>query len=160
MQPAPHRATLADLLAVAEEKPYYELLDGELSQKPAPFFEHGDVQLAIAESIRRNFRGLPRGGKPGGWWISSEVHVQLAPDVVVVPDVVGWRIERVPETPRRSVVQHRPDWICEILSPSNPARDTMRKLRLYHQAEVPHYWIADPEHLQLSIFRWQPEGYL
>lgn len=153
-------ATLADLLAVADEKPYYELLGGELSQKSAPLFEHGDTQFAIAEQLRKFFRGPPGDGAPRDWWISGEVHVELAPDVVVVPDVVGWRIDRAAERPRGFPVKVRPDWVCEVLSPSNPARDTVRKLRIYHRAGIPHYWLADPAQQTLVVLRWQPEGYL
>lgn len=160
MYPAVHSATLADLLAVADEKPYYELLDGELSQKAAPLFSHSDAQFSIGEQIRRYFRGPPRGDAPGGWWIGGEVHVELAPREVVVPDVVGWRIDRCPEPPSGFPVKLRPDWICEVVSPSNPARDTVRKLRIYHRAGVPHYWLADPEQQSITVFRWQPEGYL
>lgn len=160
MQPAVHRATLDDLLAVADEKPYYELLDGELSQKAAPLFSHGDAQSSIVEQTRRFFRGPPGDGRPGGWWLATEVHVQLALDKVVVPDVVGWRIDRVPEAPSGFPVKSRPDWVCEVLSASNPARDTVLKVNLYHRAGIPHYWIADPAQRTLTVFRWQPEGYL
>lgn len=160
MQPAPHRATLADLLAVAEEKPYYELLDGELSQKTAPLFSHGRLQGILLRHLGNHFGDDVLNDEPGGWWLGSEVHVQLAPDVVVVPDVVGWRIDRVPEPPDGFPVTIRPDWVCEIVSPTKPSRDTVRKLRIHHRAGIPHYWIADPNGRQLSIFRWQPEGYL
>ncbi|MDC0722281.1 Uma2 family endonuclease [Nannocystis bainbridge] len=160
MQPAAHGATLADLLAVSDEKPYFELLEGELSQKAAPLFSHGDTQFSIGEQVRRHFRGPPGGDKLGGWWIGGEVHVELAPNEVVVPDVVGWRIDRLPEPPAGFPVKSRPDWICEVASPSSPSRDTVRKLRMYHRAGVPHYWIADPDQQTLTVFRWQPEGYL
>ncbi|MCY1056602.1 Uma2 family endonuclease [Nannocystis sp. SCPEA4] len=160
MHPAVQSATLADLLAVADEKPYYELLDGELSQKSAPLFGHADTQFSIGEQIRKHFRGPPRDDAPGGWWIGGEVHVELAPRQVVVPDLVGWRIDRVPEPPTGFPVKIRPDWICEVISPSNPSRDTIRKLQIYHRAEIPHYWLADPQRQSLTVFRWQPEGYL
>lgn len=160
VEPASHGATIDDLLAVAEEKPYYELLGGVLEQKTAPLFRHGRLQRILGAQLGKHFGDEAEPGEPGGWWIGSEVHVQLAPDVVVVPDCVGWRMERVPELPDAFPVTIRPDWICEILSPSNPARDTIRKLRLYHEAKIPHYWIADPERQQLSVFRWQPEAYL
>lgn len=160
MLPASHSATLADLLAVADEKPYYELLGGELSQKAAPLFNHGRLQSVFSHQIRRHFGDDVGDDEPGGWWLGTEVHVELAPDVVVVPDIVGWRIARVPEPPDGFPVKIRPDWICEILSPSNPGRDTLRKLRIYHRAGIPHYWIADPAQQSLFIYRWQPDGYL
>jgi len=160
MYPSVHSATLADLLAVADEKPYYELLDGELSQKAAPLFSHGRLQPRLANQLIRHFGDDAADDEPGGWWIGTEVHVQLATQDAVVPDLVGWRMDRCPEAPAGFPVKIRPDWICEIVSPSNPSRDTVRKLRIYHRASIPHYWLADPEQQSLTVFRWQPEGYL
>lgn len=53
-----------------------------------------------------------------------------------------------------------PDWICEILSPSSASNDTIKKMRLYHQSKVPHYWLVDPIGETLSVYRWTPDGYL
>ncbi len=97
---------------------------------------------------------------PGGWWIATEVEVQLAPSQIYRPDVVGWRRERVPERPTGTPVAIRPDWICEVLSPSNPGTDRVKKLNRYHQFGVPHYWLVDPIEESLSVFRWTAEGYL
>jgi Uma2 family endonuclease len=152
-------ATLADLLAVADEKPYYELLGGELSQKSAPLWSHGRLQARLVSGLIRHFGEDAPDDEPGGWWLGTEVHVELSPEVVV-PDVVGWRMDRVAEVPDEFPVKVRPDWVCEVLSPSNPARDTVRKLRIYHRAGIPHYWLADPAQQTLVVLRWQPEGYL
>lgn len=38
--------------------------------------------------------------------------------------------------------------------------DTIRKLRLYHQASVPHYWIIDPRDATLTVMRWSGDGYV
>jgi Uma2 family endonuclease len=57
-------------------------------------------------------------------------------------------------------VKLRPDWICEIVSASNATHDTLRKLRLYHRVEVPHYWIVDPRDATLTVMRWHSDGYV
>ena len=57
-------------------------------------------------------------------------------------------------------VEIRPDWICEVISPSNASHDTVRKLRLYQAAAVPHYWLCDPRASSLTVLRWSPEGYV
>jgi Uma2 family endonuclease len=54
------------------------------------------------------------------------------------PDIVGWRRDRVPGRPAGTPIQLRPDWICEVLSPSNPDTDRVKKLNNYHLFEVPH----------------------
>jgi Uma2 family endonuclease len=57
-------------------------------------------------------------------------------------------------------IRIRPDWICEVLSASNPGTDRVKKLNHYHQFGIPHYWIVDPMEEAISVFRWTEEGYL
>ena len=75
------------------------------------------------------------------------------------PDVAGWRRDRVPARPSTRPVTITPDWICEIVSESNRDTDTIKKLRRYHQAGVPHYWIVDLLDRSLSVHRHAADGY-
>ena len=43
-----------------------------------------------------------------------------------------------------------PDWIIEIISPSNSSHDYIRKLNLYADAGVKEYWIVNP--LDQSVY--------
>ncbi|WP_437652800.1 Uma2 family endonuclease [Sorangium sp. So ce1182] len=156
----PGPATAADLLAIPEEQRFHEIIDGELVQKAVPSFEHGDAQSAIVAHVKLPFQRRPGGRWPGGWWFATEVEVELAPDQVYRPDVVGWRQERSPERPSGSPVRLRPDWVCEVLSPSNARHDTVKKMRAYQRCQLPHYWIVDPREETLTVYRWTPEGYL
>lgn len=63
---------------------------------------------------------------------------------VVVPDVAGWRRERLPSMPDEAWFTLAPDWVCEILSPSTARIDRARKLRIYAEAGVSHTWLVDP----------------
>ncbi len=72
----------------------------------------------------------------------------------------GWLRERLPELPRESPIEVPPDWVCEVLSRSNASNDTVKKLRVYHQHQVPHYWIVDPDEETLAVYRWMADGYL
>jgi len=153
----PH--TIAEWLAQPEEA-RLELIDGEFIEKAAPTFEHGMAQLGIGVSIREPFnRRSGGGGGPGGWWIASEVDVVMDARGYR-PDLAGWRRERLPERPTQRPVEVRPDWLCEILSDSNRNVDLVKKLRRYHQAGVPHYWILDPLSRTLTVYRHRPEGYV
>jgi len=58
------------------------------------------------------------------------------------------------------VVRVRPDWVCEIISPRKAAHDLIRKKRIYHQHEVPYYWIVDPRDESLTVLQWTAKGYL
>jgi Uma2 family endonuclease len=66
----------------------------------------------------------------------------------------------MPERPTGTVVTVRPDWICEIVSQSHASDDTVRKKRIYHQHQVPHYWLLDPVRETLSVLRWSPDGFI
>ena len=54
--------------------------------------------------------------------ILNEPELHLGRDVVV-PDLAGWRLERMPELPETAYFELAPDWVCEVLSPSTEAYD-------------------------------------
>ena len=54
----------------------------------------------------------------------------------------------------------RPDWVAEVLSRTNAEHDLGEKLFAYQRAGVPHYWIIDPEHETLTVYRLTGEGYV
>ena len=161
MRPAHAPLTLADFWAIPEEERFHELISGELMPKAVPSGAHGRAQASLVGNVHSRFQRKPGGGGgPGGWWISVEVEILLDSGDLVRPDVVGWRRERSPEHPLGTPVRLRPDWVCEVLSPSNASRDTVAKLRLYHRVEIPHYWIVDPQEQTLTVMRWSADGYV
>ncbi len=155
----PGSYTLTDWLAQPEDG-RLELIDGELVEKAAPTIQHGAAQRRTGTSIGGPFDRRAGGpGQPGGWWIVSEVDVALE-GRGYRPDLSGWRRERLPRLPTGRPVTVRPDWICEVVSESNRATDTVTKLRRHHQAGVPHYWLLDLVDQTLTVYRHQPDGYL
>ncbi|MCA9710984.1 MAG: Uma2 family endonuclease [Myxococcales bacterium] len=160
MEDAPQRpATEADFLAIPEGERFHELIGGELVRKATPSAEHGDAQAGVVSPVRARYHGPPRDGG-GGWRIATEVEVRLEGGDLVRPDVLGWRRTTCPERPVGSPVGIRPDWTCEVISPSRPNDDTVKKLRLYHAARVPHYWLVDPRDSTLTVMRWAEPGYV
>jgi Uma2 family endonuclease len=156
--PPPGEATLAALLALPDQGRGYEVIDGDLVEKETSA-EHGVAQSRIGRLLGP-FDRRPGGRLPGGWWFATEVLIDFGPKRPLRPDVVGWRRERMPERPTGTVVTVRPDWICEIVSQSHASDDTVRKKRIYHQHQVPHYWLLDPVRETLSVLRWSPDGFI
>ena len=152
-------ATTADLLAIPEHERFHELIGGEIIPKATPSAEHGTAQRKLGTLIDP-FDRRPGSRWPGGWWLMTEVEVEFAAHETYRPDVVGWRRDRVPERPRGNPVAIRPDWIGEIVSPTNSGMDRVTKLNAYHRFEVGHYWIIDPDEETLSAYRWTAGGYL
>lgn len=162
MDPAKQLATYEDLLALRDEV-RAEVLAGEIVSAPAPLPRHSKVQRALGRFIGGPFDDDDDRGGPGGWWILPEVDVRLGPHDIVRPDLSGWRRERLPVPWDERPIDVRPDWICEISSPSNVATDRVTKRKLYAHSGVPHYWIVDPtartlEAFELTEGRWVEVG--
>src|ERR671939_525897 len=88
-------ASYQDLREVAPEM-LAQIVDGELFAHPRPSIEHSRASSVLGEELGGPFdRG--RGG-PGGWWILDEPELHFGNDVLV-PDLAGWRRERVPVIP-------------------------------------------------------------
>lgn len=156
----PRPGTLDDLAQVRATHAA-ELVDGVLVEKASPSLDHGAAQAALVSQLFLPFgRRTTEGNPPGGWWLATEVEVYYEPRHVYRHDIVGWRKERCPSRPKSVPVELRPDWACEVLSPSNAGNDWVKKLRTLHRHSVPHYWIVDPEHRTLTVMRWSPEAYL
>lgn len=156
---AKRTATLDEFFAIPGEGRFHELLAGELVEKATPSGEHGGAQAGIVGAVLPRYQRRAGIGGPGGWWIATEVEVLLDDGDLVRPDVLGWRRDRVPERPSGTPVRSRPDWVCEVISASNANVDTVKKLRLYHRARVPHYWIVDPRDATLTVMRWSDAGF-
>jgi Uma2 family endonuclease len=131
-----------------------EIVDGELVTSPRPAVRHAAASSSMHSGLFAAFdrRG---GGTPGGWVILFEPELHIV-DQILVPDLAGWRQERMPVLPDAAFIEVAPDWICEVLSPSTVALDRTRKMFHYARADVAHLWLLDPQPETLEIFR--PEG--
>jgi Uma2 family endonuclease len=142
-------ATYADLLAVPDHL-VAEILDGELYTSPRPAPRHADAGSGLGGALRGPFdRG--RGG-PGGWRILFEPELHLGRDILV-PDLAGWRRERMPRLPDEAFFAMPQDWVCEVLSPSTAAMDRVKKLAIYAREQVTHAWLVDPLAQTLEVLR-------
>lgn len=149
--PASKRATHADLAALPDHV-VGEIIDGVLYASPRPASRHSLASSALGGELSGPFqRG--RGG-PGGWWILDEPELHLGDDVLV-PDLGGWRRERMPEFPDAPAFTLVPDWFCEVLSPSTAMLDMNRKLPVYMGRDVHHVWVVDPANRLVQVFENQ-----
>jgi Uma2 family endonuclease len=132
-------ATYQDLVD-APEQMIAELIDGDLYAWPRPDGPHVETLSVLGMIIGSPYdRG--RGG-PGGWRIIDRPQVHLA-EQVLVPDLAGWRRERMPQIPQGHFVI-TPDWVCEVISPSSLRIDRGKKMRIYAEHGVPWMWLVDP----------------
>lgn len=141
-------ATFEDVRA-APEHVTAELIEGQLFLRPRPRVRHSVTHGAILGDLREAFgRQRPRGG-PGGWHVLLEQELYLGPPgdprrLVLVPDLAGWRRDRMPTPPDEAAVELPPDWVGEILSPGTERHDRFRKMDRYARAGVGWVWLVDP----------------
>ena len=142
------RATYQDVLDAPAHR-VAEIIDGTLYTHPRPAMPHALASSRLGGELSGPFdRG--RGG-PGGWWIIDEPELHLDEDIVV-PDLAGWRRERMPEYPETAYVALAPDWVCEVLSASTRRLDLHEKRPVYAREGVGHLWLVDPADRTLEAF--------
>ena len=145
---ARRRATYQDVLDAPAHQ-VAEVVDGTLHTHPRPAMPHARASSMLGVELGGPFdRG--RGG-PGGWWIVFEPELHLGDDILV-PDLAGWRRERMPEYPETAYVTLAPDWVCEVLSASTRRLDLHGKRPVYAREEVRHLWLVDPTDRTLEAF--------
>ncbi len=149
-------ATYEDVQGVPDTK-IAELINGTLYEFARPRTMHVSATSTLGEILGPPFK---RGkGGPGGWLILDEPELHLGADILV-PDLAGWRRERMPELPDAPFLTLAPDWVCEVLSPSTAALDRSEKLPIYGAHGVRHVWFVDPAIRTLEVLsheggRWQ-----
>lgn len=144
------RATYADLLQVPDPL-VAEIVDGELYTSPRPASRHAIACSSIGMDLGGAF-GRGSGGGAGGWWIIFEPELHLGENVMV-PDLAGWRRERMPSIPDVPYFTLAPDWVCEVVSPHTARLDRVRKLPAYASSGVAYCWLVDPREYTLEVFR-------
>lgn len=145
-------ALYADLAALPENR-VGEIVDGVLYSFPRPALPHRRAQGRVFSQLDQPADDDSSGVRSpmGRWILLFEPELHIAGDVLV-PDIAGWRRERMPELPETANTKLPPDWVCEVLSPSTAAHDRKRKLPRYAAMGVPHLWLVDPAAKCIEVF--------
>ena len=151
MNPAKRRATYDDLLKVLDIF-VAEILDGELVTSPRPASPHAQASSVLRGALDPFDRRISSPGGLGGWWLLFGPELHFGPDVLV-PDLAGWRRERMPVLRNVAYFELAPDWICEVVSPATARVDRVRKVPIYARERVGHLWLVDPLQQTLEVFR-------
>ena len=141
--------TLDDYLALPEGI-RVELIDGVFYDMAAPTTIHqrigGEIYNQISSFIDANNGSCVPFIAPTDVQLDCDDKTIVEPDVLVVCD-------------RNKITKPRivgaPDFIVEVLSPSNWYHDTQRKLWKYKQAGVREYWIVMPEQMKIHVYEFE-----
>jgi Uma2 family endonuclease len=155
--PVQRRATYEDLVAVPCHL-VAEIIHGVLVTNPRPAAPYARASSRLGATLDGPFdRGK---GGPGGRIILDEPELHLRGGHVFVPDLAGWRRERMPRLPMEAAAfELAPDWACEVLSPSTAAIDRSEKIPVYAAEKVAHVWLVDPIVRTLEVRRLDGETY-
>jgi Uma2 family endonuclease len=153
-QPRIKPATYADIEALPENM-VGEIVHGVLYAHARPAPKHGVASSRLGSELMGPFDRGRRG--PGGWRFIDEPELHLGPHVIV-PDIAGWRRERLPQLPVTAYFETPPDWVCEVLSPSTARLDRTGKLGVYGFFKVKHAWYVDPVLRTLEVFELTADG--
>jgi Uma2 family endonuclease len=154
------RATYQDVLD-APAHMVAQVIDGDLVLMPRPAAAHAVAASVLgAELIPPFSRGK---GGPGGWILLFEPELHLGEpgsEDILVPDLAGWRRERMPVVEEAAYFTLAPDWVCEVLSPGTAKTDRADKLPIYAREQVSHVWLVDPAARTLEILRREGSRWL
>jgi len=148
MTVAPRLMTNAELDAL--DVPFLrELHEGVLYQVPSPVFRH---QMAVSSLAALFWAILPEGlvGLVAPFDYQPDEHTAYEPDYSVWDEAV---VERRP-------LDVAPVLVIEVLSPSNPEHDLVRKFGGYARFGVPRYWMLNPEGETLVAYRLVDGAYI
>jgi Uma2 family endonuclease len=146
IKPLKKGATYDDLVRVPEHY-VAEMFDGELYASPRPAYPHSRAAGVLHAKLGDAF---DFGDGPCDWFFYIEPELHFGKDVLV-PDIAGWRRERLPSLPQDAYLTLAPDWVCEVLSPSTESIDRGKKLRIYAREGVGHAWFVDPLERSLEV---------
>ncbi len=138
-----------EFLAMTDLEGRYELISGEIyAMSPSPNDRHQAISIGISSIIWTYIRN--NGGKCQVRYAPADVKLNdedtLQPDVFVVCD---------PDKLDEHGCVGAPDWVIEILSPSNIDHDMVTKLELYMKAGVREYWIVDPMNKRVLVYPFE-----
>lgn len=134
------RLTFAEFEMLPEkEGVHYELDEGTLLMEPSPALRHNLIRQRIAERLTQFVRAHQLGV------VVEEMDFRLGTDTVRNPDVAFITNDHLRNIdPDHSPVEGAPTLAIEVISPTNLAQDTAKKVRQYLEGGCRAVWLIYP----------------
>ena len=130
----------------------YEIIDGEAYAMAAPNTYHQAMLMELIRQIANYLVGKPCKVFPAPFDVRLFYQEDESDDTVVQPDIV---VICDKEKRGKEGCRGAPDFVVEILSPSNTATEMQTKFDLYRNAGVREYWVLDGEHKRLHAYQFE-----
>ena len=131
-----------------------EFIDGEIYMMASPNRRHqklaGELFYAIQSRIKEKGGSCEVYPAPFGVKLFEDKNDTVEPDISVICDK-----SKLTDAGCTGA----PDWVIEIVSPSDAKHDYVDKLKLYLDAGVPEYWIVDPTEEIVTAYHLQEEQF-
>ncbi len=125
----------------------YELLNGILMRKGSPTIQHQRIVRKISFAFEKHIE-VTKAGEV--FFAPLDVvlneHNALQPDVIFVG-----KDKSVILNEEEQVIIGVPDIVVEVLSPGSIKKDRILKKIIYEKAQVPEFWIVDPNNKNVEI---------
>lgn len=143
--------TIDDIYALPDGE-RAELIDGKIYYMAPPSRRHQRILIDLSYQIEnyiRNKKGLCEVDiAPFAVFLNEDDINYVEPDISVICD---------PSKLDEKGCHGAPDWIIEIVSPTNKSMDYYKKLFKYKTAGVREYWVVDPEKKLIMVYRFDKE---
>ena len=131
-----------------------ELIDGIFYDMATPRISHqliaGEIHLQLKLFVKGNKGSCIPLIAPTGVQLDCDNKTMVEPDVLVVCDR---------NKIRERNVYGAPDFVVEVLSPSNRKKDTVIKLGKYMNAGVREFWLVDPDKQIVLVYDFSADNY-
>ena len=145
LQPQVQLITLEQYEALPEDK-RVEVFDDVVYDMVSPSQEHQIISMELSTMLNTYIK--TKKGSCRVFHAPFDVKLSEQPLTIVQPDLMIICDKNKLDGKR---CNGAPDFIIEIVSPSNPADDYIRKLYYYKNAGVREYWIVDPRKKTITV---------
>jgi Uma2 family endonuclease len=146
------KLTYEDYLLFLDDGLRHEIIEGEHYVGPPPVVRHQRILLKLSYLMQSYLEA-----RPVGEILFAPVAILLSEFNVFEPDLIYLSNARKDLLTLKNL-QGSPDLVVEILSPSTRSRDKGLKRDVYERTGVSEYWVIDPDHDVVDVYRRTTTG--
>lgn len=148
----PETITLEQYEALPEDV-RVEVFEGKIYDMASPSLNHQTISMELSTILNNYIK--KRKGSCRVFHAPFDVKLSDTPLVIVQPDLMIVCDKDKLDAKR---CNGAPDFIIEIVSPSNPAHDYIRKLYYYEMYGVREYWTVDPRRRIVTVYYFEGDS--